>query len=324
MWRSSALLVGLFWACSSSDDRAPFAAPAPAPRDASAEVGASPADAGACLDCSRLKLAVSRFYMGDTDRGGVPMSYAWEYFGEDLDGLHSNYTLNGECLPPADQAQYAALDGINGYDNQWGARILPLLAKWDPTPSKASDDALKAGARRPIIMLGQIGGGLAAATLRVSFTYFRDGRTEPELVAYDAATFANDTFDSGPAPVPVTIELPIGKQPVRITVQRLRVRFELTPDGKAIGGQLSGAATVADLEAAVGDHIARSAPEECGGAKLAAVVKATDTAVDVLADGRNDRTARCDAVSFGVGFDAEPVTVTGMGAAAPPVMSPCP
>lgn len=323
MGRVFALVVGLVLiAC--SDDRTPFMASTPIV-DAGADGGRQEPPSDAALpEGARLKLAFSRFYMGDTDRGGNAMSYAWEYYGEDFDGLHSNYTLNGECLPPPDQPAYAALDGINGYDNVWGARILPSLAKWDPSPSKASDDALKAGARRPMITLGQLGGGLTTATLHASFMYFQDGQTEPELVAYDAATFANNTFDSGPSPAPVMIELPLGPQPLRVTVQRLRVHFDLMPDGKAIGGQLSGAITVADLRAAVVDHVTRSAPSECGGPKIEDLERTIAAAVDVLADGRNDRTAQCDAISFGVGFEAAPMPVTGTRAAAAALTPPCP
>lgn len=52
------------------------------------------------------------------------------------------------------------------------------------------------------------------------------------------ATFENGVFDSGPVPLLVTIELVLGAHAIFLPVQRLRVRFELTPSGKAIAGQL--------------------------------------------------------------------------------------
>lgn len=315
-------LVVLHGACGASDDRAPFAPSASAGPDAGplgdgspvpsgSEAGASCTGMEGGMECAKLKLAFTRFYLGDTDRGGKPLSYAWEYFGEDYDGLHSSYSLNGECKPVEGEPPYAALDGINGHDNEFGRRVLPLLEPWDPTPSKASDEALKAGVRRPIIILGQLGGGLTGAKLRAFFTYLLDGQTEPELARYEAATFENGTFDSGPSTAPLTLELPLGTQVMRVVVFRLRVRFDLSPDGKAIGGQLSGAIKVPDLQAAVRDHVGRTAPEECGGAKLEDLKKTLAKLPDVLAAGGQDGAATCDAVSFGVGFEAEPVVVTG-------------
>lgn len=73
----------------------------------------------------------SRIFVGDVDRGDNPLSYAWEYYGEDYDRLHSSYLLNGECKPPDGEPPYAPIDGLDGYDNEWGRRILPLLARWD-------------------------------------------------------------------------------------------------------------------------------------------------------------------------------------------------
>lgn len=296
--------------------------------DAGADAGPVPSDpdGGACAgpDCARLALAFTRFFVGDTDRGGTPLHYAWEYYGEDYDGLHSNYLLNGECLPPEALPQYAPLDGINGYDNEWGSRILPLLEPWDKTPSKTSSDALRADARRPLILLGQLGGGLAGATLRAFFTSVVEGRAEPAATTYESATFDSGTFDSGPSPSPVAIDLALGAQPFRVLVHRLRIRFELTADGRALAGQLSGAITVADLQTAVLEHVGRSAPGECGGTKLGDLAKSIANAPDVLSNGRHDPTARCDAVSFGVGFEAETVRVTGT-ARAPDAPAPaCP
>jgi hypothetical protein len=314
--------IALLAACS-ADERVPFAPTGDAGVDAT--LAPSSSDAGCTGDaCAKLKLAFTRIFVGDTDRGGNPLSYAWEYYGEDYDHLHSSYLLDGECLPADGAPPYAPLDGINGYDNVWGQRILPLLAPWDPTPSKANEDALKLPAtRRPMILLGQLGGAVGGVTLHASITYFADGKTEPTLVTYDEATFENGTFDSGPAPALVPFDLLLGARSIRLPIRRLRVHFDLSDGGKAIGGQVSGAIAIADLEAAVADHVARTSPADCASGKIETLRKSIAAAADVLADGRQDSAAHCDAISFGIGFEAAPAEVTGAIAAAPAPAGPC-
>lgn len=87
---------------------------------------------------------------------------------------------------------------------------------------------------------------------------------------------------------------------------------------------LSGSVTVLDLTTAVDVHVARTAPAECGGARLEELRTAIRRAADVLADGKQDSVRVCDAVSLGIGFDAERIDVRGVAPAVAAPGSSCP
>jgi len=335
----SAVLVLLLASCAREDDAAVVVA---AP-DAGAPVGAdatAPVDAGACsgIECSKIKLAFRHVFAGETDRGERTLSYAWRSFGTNVDGIVSNYTKRDECKPP-EGAFYAPPDGDEGIDNVWGQSIVPLLAPWDATPTKSANAAIERGGRTPVLVLGAISGGIVESTLEAWFSFVEASPTTPAwngtdvrmlaaayapVVSYRAGKFANGIFDSGPAEGAVPLELALGTQSIVLPVRGLRVRFELRPDNSSSAGVLSGIVSVADMTLAAIVHVARTKPEVCSGQQLEGLRAAIRQAADVLADGARDPTRTCDAISFGMGFDAAPIELRGVAApiAVPPTICP--
>lgn len=328
MRRAAAFVLFGFAACAHQDD---IVTPSVLDAGANAPVdAATPLEAGVpCvgIECAKIKLAFRRIFIGDTDRGERPLPHAWRSFGSNIDGLFSSYTRTNECGPPDGGSPYPPIDGDDGIDNQWGQSIVPLLKRWDAAPTKAQNELVMGGGRTPLVVLGALAGGLNESKLEASFSFVEtttvkpawDGSDVRTLAAawapaftYRSATFANGTFDSGPADATIPIELTLGAQSITLPVRGLRVRFELRPDGSAIGGVLSGAVSVADLTTSLKMHV-----PECG--RIAEITTTILQAADVLADGKQDNARACDAVSFGVGFDAEPVEVRGV---APPVAAP--
>lgn len=329
-------LVLLAAGCARQDDAVVGVADAGTSADAAvAEASAPVVDAGACsgIECAKIKLGFRRIFVGDTDRGEQTRTWAWRSLGANVDGLNTGYPATEECKPEESAPQYSPYDGDEGIDNIWGERLVPLLAPWDKTPTKSANEAIARGARTPVLVLGSIEGGLVESKLDASFAFVEAGSTPlwngtdvraltaASLVTYPAGTFINGIFDSGRAEGTVAIELMIGAHPLVLPVRGLRVRFELLPDHTTTGGVLSGSVSVADMTFAVLEHVTRTAPDTCGTPKLDALRVAIRQAADVLADGARDKTRRCDAISFGVGFDAAPIELRGVAA---PVSSPAP
>jgi hypothetical protein len=291
-------------------------------QDAGISDAAAPQPDAGCtseLACAPIRLAFTRLFVSDARRDETLDPGAWQSYGENLDGLVSGYygagTPRRECMPsPMANPPDPPVDPSDGTDNVWGQTILPKLLHWDATPTKSADQWLAAGHRGPIIALGRLDGELGASSLRAFFTYIEHGAVDPVPTIYPTAHFANGTFDSGPAGGAVVLELPIGADTFVVAINNLRVKLDLGANLVASGGILAGAIYVRDLREAIITHIARLKPADCASGQLDDLLATVDRSADVLGDGTNDPSRECDAISFGAGFEASQVTVTGVSA----------
>src|SRR5262245_46802482 len=76
-------------------------------------------------DGSGVVLAISKLYLGDTDRQGKKSTSAWKGFGFNLDGKVSTAQSTDLCKPRAGgKASTSYPDGEHGIDNSFGKNIL--------------------------------------------------------------------------------------------------------------------------------------------------------------------------------------------------------
>jgi hypothetical protein len=71
--------------------------------------------------------ALSRLYLGDTDRTGVPSAAAWRMYGYNLDNKVTTKTSTDVCTLAPGAAKATQTDGNGGIDNSFGENILPIL-----------------------------------------------------------------------------------------------------------------------------------------------------------------------------------------------------
>ena len=72
--------------------------------------------------------AISKLYLGDTDRAGVKSAAAWKSFGFNLDNKVSTESSTDLCKPRAGGKKSAVYpDGNHGIDNSFGKNILPII-----------------------------------------------------------------------------------------------------------------------------------------------------------------------------------------------------
>jgi hypothetical protein len=92
------------------------------------------------------------------------------------------------------------------------------------------------------------------------------------------------------------------------------VKLDLGANLVASNGVHAGAIFTKDLHDAIVAHIARLAPADCFSGKLQDLLDTIDRSADVLGDGTTDASRECDAISFGAGFEATQIAVTGTSA----------
>jgi hypothetical protein len=92
-------------------------------------------------------LAISKLYLGDSDRNGTPnTTNGWKQYGFNLDGKISTKASTDLCKPALMAAPSDVYpDGNNGIDNAFGATILPILLGFAPDASDKINQSITDG-----------------------------------------------------------------------------------------------------------------------------------------------------------------------------------
>ena len=133
--------------------------------------------AGTPGDGAGVVLAVSKLYLGDTNRDGSPnTSNGWKDYGFNLDRKISTKESTDLCQPAGGGAPSAGYpDGNGGIDNSFGKNILPLLLQSAPTFPAQSNQNIADGSFTVILHFG----GLLPAPDQVSVVTQLYGSTPP-------------------------------------------------------------------------------------------------------------------------------------------------
>lgn len=129
---------------------------------------------------------------------------------------------------------------------------------------------------------------------------------------------------SGIATGTYVFEVPLSGDTWRIPLRFARVTMTVSADGTtASTGTLSGIVKTEDLVNELTKVAGRISTQLCSGSTLDTIKTTIRQASDILADGTQDASRECDAISFGVGFDAVKVSVTGTSPDPAPTPDPC-
>lgn len=327
--------------------------------DAPAEAAADDGGDATAAPAPRV-FAVKTVYFGDApmpgqaaDAGGDagPSSTAWKAFGRDIDGKVSTSASTDTCTPASGAAASVKVDGDAGNDDSFGANVLPLLlsllgsdfpAKYNasvatgaPTPllaiSGLHDDPAETASNVP----GQIFGGAAfGGPSAPTFTTADDWPVDPSTLA-DGKTLASGAksllpggavasgaWSSG-ADAELLVPLKLTTR-VTLHVKAARVTFVHASAHEVARGMISGVVPIADLTEAFHQVIGSLDPQYCSGPVYDNIVQALKQAQDILDDGTNRADTPCNAVSIGLGFEAEEVGPLRTVAPASTAAAPCP
>ena len=85
------------------------------------------APSGGSPTSAKHNYAVSKLYLGDTDRTGVTSQTAWKAFGYNLDNLVTTKNSTDVCTLAPGASKSTQADGNGGIDNSFGENILPIV-----------------------------------------------------------------------------------------------------------------------------------------------------------------------------------------------------
>ncbi|XXX82081.1 hypothetical protein WMF30_25295 [Sorangium sp. So ce134] len=297
-----------------------------------------PAQAG---DGEGVAFAIDRLFLGDTDRGGKKTAGSWKQYGFNIDGKVSS-TISEDLCQPVDGAAPSDVypDGVDGIDNSFGNKLVPLIATLLSDPSTRVSDAIANGDFTVILKVDGLGAQSSynpltaklygGATLGAAPTWngtdawpvvpelLEDAQDiESAKVVFPASYVVDDTWVSGPeSQVTFKLNLTISGTTIGLTIRNVRIAMDLAPDHKSVlKGTIAGVLETAVLVEELRSVIGAVQPTFCDGAGLETTLDQVRRASDILKDGSQDPSQECDAISIGIGFTAKEVQ---LGEIAPP------
>jgi hypothetical protein len=309
----------------------------------------APADTAPAPDgTGSTVLAISKLYLGDTNRDGTANKVnGWKQYGYDIDGLASTATSTDLCKPRNNAPPKNVYpDGDKGIDNSFGKNILTIIlgiasdasAKVNAGLSQGkftimlSMDKLGAGANYKGVVTKLYGGGDLGAPPKY------DGSVKwpviPELlndptdvtsakVQFPNAYVVNNTWVSG-SKGDVMLNLSVSGFTLSLPIASAVITMELSADHKsATKGTIAGVLPTDVLTSELKKVAGGFDPSLCKGPTIDSIVSQIEQASDILKDGSQNKDSECDGISIGLGFDAGIVQLGDIGMPAGPKDDPC-
>jgi hypothetical protein len=275
--------------------------------------------------------AISKLYLGDTDPDGTTdHANGWKNYGYDLDGDISTPTSTTLCKP-LDSATPANVypDGNDGIDNSFGKLILPILFGISSTVVSSFNTAITDGKFTMMLDMHQLGSGanynplvtdlfaggdMGAAPkfdgsdlwpVRPEFLVNPTDITSGSKYSFPTSYVTGNTWVSGPKST-VVLDLPISLLAPSLTIHDAVISVQLDPTHKhGSKGVIAGVLITEELTAQIKTNAGSFDSGLCSGTTLDMIILQITQASDILHDGTQDPSKPCDAISIGLGFDAE-------------------
>lgn len=288
-------------------------------------------------DGAGVRLGVSRFQLGWEQ---------WDENGYDLDGVITRTLLDAHCqAQPFASSADVLIDGPGGVDNNFARVMLPLLSFLacyevdDCVLERQVNESLGSGSDGLLIELRDLGtqsdyGSISASAFGLR-TQNADGQwlLAPESLGEPSESSIDDALKAGLVSFSESyvtknvwvgrgsdgvIELSwlLGGSSLILRVQQPLVAVDVSKaqDGTA-SGVLAGVLDAQETMTALHRWLAGVSPGYCDGPIIAGVLAQFAQAADVMKNGSHDTALACDAISFGLGFDASLVEVAAVGEA---------
>ncbi len=313
------------------------------PTDAGSDVTMLPLGDGG------VNLAFHKIFLGETDRSGASSPTAWKAYGMNLDGKTTTASSTDVCTLQQGAPKSTQDDGNNGVDNSWGENILPIfLSISGNNPSAALSMQMNAGAFTTMIYLPALGSDPAETAspvgaqlfvgsplLAPSWTVADDWPVRPEYLvnANDLSAGSKIRFPSGAVaagvwtsapPADVPFDVAFGGSTLHLAIHQAILQFTHSAPTKGSLGTVAGVLDTQEVVAAfrlLAGHISSSL---CSGSAFQSIVVQLEQASDILHDATNVAGQTCDAISIGLGFEADEIgPPQKIGPPAAPTADPC-
>jgi hypothetical protein len=344
-------LIGGAQGCSSSSSGGPSGA-------TGAQPPANPGSPQTTTPTEEHNFALHKLYLGDTDRTGTPSSSAWMNYGFNLDGKCSTAASTDVCTPQPGGPAKVHDNGNNCIDNSFGHLILPIITSVSSNASTTINDSINTGSFTVMfdtfgladaLLMTQTAVGLNGNLLAgskfsatgqptwtpadnwpVNPSLLQPGTSDPRnsLVKFPSAYVVNGTFVAG-QPTQITLSLSIGSVEIDLTVHQAIIVFNHNAKGQAHNGTIAGVINTTELIAALQKVAGRIATSLCSGSEFQSIAAQISGASDVVLDPSsgavtNAAGVECNAISIGLGFDADEIGLPQTIAPPPaPTPDPC-
>lgn len=298
---------------------------------------------------SSVTVAVSKLYLGTTNPDGSPNAQnGWKNYGFDLDGKISTATSTDLCKPRNNAATKNVYpDGNDGIDNSFGKNILPIITSLASDAQEKINESIAEGSFTIMLDMEKLGSGsdynplttqlYAGSNLNATPKW--DGTDAwpvvPELlndptditkgskVSFPSSYVTGNTWVSGSKGT-VVLSLSISGFSLELPISSAQIMVTLDPSHKKgtkgiIAGVLETDKLVSELKKVAGSFDSTL----CSGSTIDNITAQIEQASDIMKDGTQDPTKPCDGISIGLGFDADVVTLGGIGPVAEPKPNPC-
>jgi hypothetical protein len=299
--------------------------------------------------------AVTRLFLGDTQRDGTKSATAWKQLGYDLDGKASTRTSSDVCTPHDSKQLAQQSDGDEGIDNAWGAAVVPILQSITYPVSERATQAILGGGYTVLVAVAGLsddpsqtntgvagrvllGAPLAAAP---SFATTDDWPVAPASLAsgfldggaktaFPTAYVTGGRWVGVPSADLVMHLAWVGDPAIAIigpafdmTIHHVVVTFDHLSPSRLSNGTIAGVISARELAAKVRPVLAEFGGTFCS-TDTSAFEEDVLAAADMMLDGSNAPGAECDAISIGIGFEAAEIgNVTSVGQDPPLPPSTC-
>jgi hypothetical protein len=296
----------------------------------------APAEAEADSGPGAPAVGMKKFFGGDTDRNGTASATAWKSFGRDIDGKTTDKTSVDVCKPAAGAGLDGQVDGDNGIDNAFGARIVPIIQTFVQGYSDEMNKALAGSTFNFLARTDATAAFYSGSTLLgpkfdgtdawpVTFDSVAQSDVNQPKVRFPQAATNGQVWSSGDASGPAVITFPLFPGfGMPLKANKLQVTMTLAADGKtASGGIISGVLPTADLIAVFRQYAPLISSSFCSGSAMDSIAQQIQQASDILSDGTQDPNKDCDGISFGFGFDGVLVSLGKVAGALNPPANLC-
>lgn len=307
-----------------------------------------PVDGAPAGDGSGYTYAVSKLFLGDTNRDGSPNPNAWQNYGYDIDGQQTADDFTNHCTPKAGANPAKVFpDGKDGIDNSFGRTILEIITGLVADASAAVNEQIEEGSFTIIMSLDTLGDGANYSGIPSYLNIGADLGATPKFDGTDMWPIYQELLSNPADPKSTQLSFPdsyvndgtwVSGTPGRLDLAVSVAGFSLTLNienavitmdldnprsNGATNGVISGYIPVEPFLAEL-EKIAGAFDENlCMGSTLEAIKDEIRKAADMPLNGAQNGSGECEAISIGLGFEAKPVQIGPIEDPQPPAEDPC-
>ncbi|MCU0658483.1 MAG: hypothetical protein MUF64_25455 [Polyangiaceae bacterium] len=279
--------------------------------------------------------AISKLYVGDTDRNDTVSNEAWKDIGFDVDGFSTTPKQGFHCKPAAGaKANDVRADGNKGIDNSFGRNIVNgILATLVQSPSSELSSSITEGSFSIVLKMDKIG-TVASGTSINTQLFAAAGQVDaegkevapgsgdwstykwrpfPEIlnpdgtskVAFPTSYVANNIWVSGGQGT-VSLQLAVQGFDLKLDINKAQIAVDLSDRAAGKNGTIGGVLATTQLVDSLKKIAGSFGSQFCGeSTALEGILDQVRQASDIMKDGTQNPDAECDGISIGLGFDSK-------------------